>query len=159
MATFRHQKRLCSHPHQLEARLLELHLHWAAEQQALEAAEQSLAHLQRHQAQLHWVMRDETAPPARVVVTKLTQVEEQIAQTQRRLADQRERCHQIASQFEAVQVALGVARRQTRKPRWTWSGSQRMGRLLTRLTRLALQGLQCAARSEGEWWPHGWYGW
>src|SRR5262245_42431655 len=156
MMTFRHQTRLCSHPHQLEAQLHELHLHWEAEQQAPEEEEQSLAHLQRHQTQLHWVARDKTEPPARVVVTKLTEVEEQIAHTQRRLADYQQRCHQLASRFDAAQVALGVARRQVRKPR---CGSRRMGRLLTLLTRLARQALMCTARSEWEWGQHGWHPW
>lgn len=159
MITNRHQTCHCSSPRQLEAQLHALHLHWKAEQQALEEEEQSLAHFQRHQAQLRWVVRDEIPCPARVVVTKLTEVEEQIARSQRQLADQQQRCDLLASQFDAVQLALGVARRQARKPRWTWSGSQRMNRLLTLLTRLACQGLQEAARAEGACWQQGWYRW
>ena len=159
MIPFRHKTRLCSHPCQLEAQLHALYLHWEAEQQALEAEEHSLACLQRHQAQLRWVVRDEMPCPARVVVTKLTKVEEQIAHSQRRLADQQQRCDLLARQFDVVQLALGVARRQARKPRWAGSGSQQMGRLLHLLAQLTLQGLQDAARAEGACWQQGWYRW
>ena len=159
MATFRHPRRLCSHSHQLEAQLHELKLQWAAEQQTLEEEEQSLARLQRHQTQVHWVVWDEMPCPARVVVTKLTEVEEQIAQSQRRLAAQQQCCDQLARQFDAVQLALGVTWRQARKSRWTWSASQRMGRLIHLLAQLSLQGLQDVARLEVVWWQHGWYSW
>ena len=159
MIICRHQTRPCSYPRQLEAQLHALRLHWQAEQQALEEAEQALAHLQRHQAQLRWVVRDELPCPARVVVMKLTRVEEQTAHTQRRLADQQQRCQQLASHFDTFQVALGVARRQAHKPRWAWSGSQRMGRLLMLLTRLAREGLQEAARSEWMCWQQERYRW
>lgn len=111
MITFRHKTCLYSSPHQLEAQLHALHLHWQAEQQALEEEEQSLALLQRHHAQLRWVAQDEMPCPARVVVTKRAKVEEQIAQNQRRLADQQQRCDLLASQFDAAQLTLGVARR------------------------------------------------
>ena len=146
-------------PRQVEAQFHALHLHWKAEQQALEEEEQSLACLQRHQAQLRWVVRDEMPCPARVVVTKLAKVEEQLALTQRRLAAQQQHCDLLTSQFDAGQVALGVARRQARKPRWRWDGSQRMGRLRHLLARLASQGFQDLARSEMVLWPHGWYVW
>lgn len=150
---------LCQQPRQVETRLHAIHLQWVAEQQTLTREEQWLLSLHQHQAQLRLVVRDTSCGTAPALREKLARIEEQIAQTHGRIAEQTQRCLELATQFDAVQVTLAVVRRQARQQPSAWSFTHLLSRLLRSLfqgvLRLVRWLLKQRALSDVGWWEGG----
>ena len=153
MATLHHQAPPGSTPQAVEARLHAIHQEWEQERRALQHEEQGLLALHHHASYLRLLVGDRGCGRAPVLEEKLARLEGQRVLTARRIEDHQERCQELAAQFDVVQIALAVARRQTRTTGWHGSWQALPERCLHRLARRIRQALTWLAEQRG--WEQG----